>query len=121
MIVRKFPIEHLDPVSLLGQNDSNLRQIERELPVRITLRDGTITLAGDDDAVTSAAGVFQQLVDLAERGRVVEEADVATALGHTKRNGNGNGHGQSLAESYEGAPGCAFARKGVRARTPMYA
>jgi phosphate starvation-inducible PhoH-like protein len=121
VIVRKFPIEHLDPVSLLGQNDSNLRQIERELPVRITLRDGTITLAGDDDAVTSAAGVFRQLVDLAERGRVVEEADVATALGHTKRNGNGNGHGQSLAESYDGAPGYAFDRKAVRARTPMQA
>ena len=29
MIVRKFPIEHLDPVNLLGQNDSHLRQIER--------------------------------------------------------------------------------------------
>jgi phosphate starvation-inducible PhoH-like protein len=121
VIVRKFPIEHLDPVSLLGQNDSNLRQIEREMPVRITLRDGTITLAGDDDAVTSAAGVFQQLVDLAERGKVVEEADVATAIGQSRRNGNGNGHGPSLAESYDGAPGYAFDRKAVRARTPMQA
>ena len=46
MMVRKFPIEHLEPLSLLGQNDSNLRQIERTLPVRLTLRDGTITVSG---------------------------------------------------------------------------
>ena len=47
MIVRKFPIEHLDPVILLGQNDANVRHIERALPVRITLREGTITVAGE--------------------------------------------------------------------------
>ena len=28
MITRKFPIEHLDPMHLLGQNDVNLRHIE---------------------------------------------------------------------------------------------
>jgi len=49
--LRKFAIEHLDPITLLGQNDTNLRQIERTLPVRITLRDGTITVSGEDEAV----------------------------------------------------------------------
>jgi hypothetical protein len=32
LIVRKFPLQHLDPISLLGHNDSNVRQIEREIP-----------------------------------------------------------------------------------------
>ena len=83
MIVRKFPIEHLDPLALLGQNDANLRHLERALPVRITLRDGTITVAGEEEAVGSAARALKELVDLAERGKVVEEADVASALGLT--------------------------------------
>ncbi len=130
MIVRKFPIEHLDPISLLGQNDSNLRQIERAIPVRITLRDGTLTVAGEEDDVMPAATAIGELVQLVERGRVIEEADVATALGQTRRdrddeherNGNGNGHGRpSLVEAYEGAPGYTFDRKAVRPRTPTQA
>ena len=116
MIVRKFPIEHLDPMTLLGSNDSNLRHIERALPVRITLRDGTITVAGDDEAVGSASRALKELVELAERGKVVEEADVATALG-----GRRNGDSVRLADAYEGAPGYSFDRKAVRARTPMQA
>ena len=116
MIVRKFPIEHLDAVNLLGQNDSNLRQIERTLPVRITLRDGTITVSGDEEPVGSASRALRELLELAERGKAIEEADVATALGGE----NGNGHGR-LAEAYEGAPGYAFDRKSVKARTPTQA
>ena len=117
MIIRKFPIEHLDPLALLGQNDANLRHIERTLPVRITLREGTITVSGEEEAVGSAARALKELVDLAERGKVVEEADVATALGVTRKNGNG----ARVAEAYEGAPAYAFDRKAVRARTPTQA
>ena len=120
MIVRKFPIEHLDAVNLLGQNDSNLRLIERTLPVRITLRDSTITVSGDAEPVGSASRALRELLDLAERGKAIEEADVATALGSPERGENGNGHGR-LAEAYEGAPGYAFDRKSVRARTPTQA
>jgi phosphate starvation-inducible protein PhoH and related proteins len=113
--IKKLPIEHLDPLALLGRNDANLRQIEREVPVRITLRDGTITVSGDEDAVGTASRALKELVELAERGKVVEEADVATALGRR------NGQASRLAEAYEGAPGFAFDRKTVRARTPRQA
>ena len=131
MIVRKFPIEHLDPISLLGHNDSNVRQIEREMSVRITLRDGTLSVAGDEHEVKPAVRVLEELVELAERGKVIEEADVATALGQARRNGNndhdgnGNGNGKNtevrLAEAYDGAPGYTFDRKAVRPRTPTQA
>ena len=85
MTVRKISIEHIAPITLLGQNDANVRHIERVLPVRITLRDGTVTVSGDDAPVAAASEALRQLVRLAERGKVVEEADVATAL-------NGSGH-----------------------------
>ena len=118
MIVRKFPIEHLDPMILLGQNDSNLRHIERSLPVRITLRDGTIAVSGEEDAVSSASRAIKELVQLAESGKLVEEADVATALGVNRKNGNGN---VRLVDAYESAPGYVFDRKAVRPRTPTQA
>jgi len=138
VIVRKFPIEHLDPISLLGHNDSNVRQIERDIPVRITLRDGTLSVAGEEQDVKPAVRVLEELVELAERGKVIEDADVATALGQVRRdgpngrpangnghgNGNGNGHGEPkgrLAEAYDGAPGYTFDRKAVRPRTPTQA
>ena len=133
MIVRKFPIEHLDPISLLGHNDSNVRQIEREIPVRITLRDGTLSVAGEEHEVKPAVRVLEELVELAERGKVIEQADVESALGQARRDdrnghdGHGNGHGNGgngkgrLAEAYDGAPGFTFDRKSVRPRTPTQA
>jgi phosphate starvation-inducible protein PhoH and related proteins len=116
VIVKKFPIEHLDPMALLGSNDANLRAIENEVPVRITLRDGTITVSGEEDAVGAASRALKELLELAERGKVVEEADVATALG--RRNGDQR---ERLADAYQGAPGYAFDRKAVKARTPRQA
>ena len=127
MTVKKFPIHHLDQLSLLGHNDANLRQIEREIPVRITVRDGTLTVAGEADDVKPASAALNELVQLAERGKPIEEADVATALGQVRRNGDsddhrGNGQGRArLVEAYDGAPGYSFDRKSVRARTPTQA
>ncbi|MFM7230676.1 MAG: PhoH family protein [bacterium] len=122
MIVRKFPIEHLDPISLLGHNDSNVRQIERVIPVRITLRDGTLSVAGDEHEVKPAVRVLEELVELVERGRVIEEADVATALGQVRRDAGFEVGGRArLADAYEGAPGYTFDRKAVRPRTPTQA
>jgi len=67
--------------------------------------------------VSFASRALKELVELAERGKVVEEADVATALGASRRNGDP----ARLADVYQGAPGYAFDRKTVRARTPMQA
>jgi phosphate starvation-inducible protein PhoH and related proteins len=122
LIVRKFPIEHLDPISLLGHNDSNVRQIERVIPVRITLRDGTLSVAGEEHEVKPAVRVLEELVELVERGRVIEDADVATALGQVRRDAGLEVGGRArLADAYEGAPGYTFDRKAVRPRTPTQA
>ncbi|MBI5169219.1 MAG: PhoH family protein [Candidatus Eisenbacteria bacterium] len=121
-------MHHLDQLSLLGHNDANLRQIERAIPVRITLRDGTLTVSGEEGDVRPASSALNELVQLAERGKAIEEADVATALGQVRRNGDsddsnhGNGQGRArLVEAYDGAPGYSFDRKSVRARTPTQA
>ena len=124
IFVRKIGIEHIDPLHLLGQNDSNLRLIEHSVPVRITLRDSTLSVAGDESPVEDAARALKELVGLAERGRLVEETDVARALGHA-----GNGNGTNGGAPHEGGNGhevhaeggeltYVFERKTLHARTP---
>jgi phosphate starvation-inducible PhoH-like protein len=82
--VQKIAIEHIDPLSLLGQGDQTLKRIETEYPVQITLRDATLSVSGgEEEAVERAASALRELVHVAERGKVVEDADVSIALGLT--------------------------------------
>ena len=129
IFVKKIGIEHVDPLHVLGQNDQNLRFIERHYPVRITMRDSTLSIAGEESPVEDATKVLKEIVGLAERGRLVEEMDVSRAMGDS----SGNGHGPAgdkaaanvdvLGESGEkelpegeGAT-YVFERKTLRART----
>ena len=89
IFVKKIGIEHVDPLHVLGQNDQNLRFIERHYPVRITMRDSTLSVAGEESPVEDATRVLKEIVGLAERGRLVEEMDVSRAMGDS----SGNGHG----------------------------
>jgi phosphate starvation-inducible PhoH-like protein len=126
IFVRKIGIEHIDPLHLLGQNDSNLRLIEHSVPVRITLRDSTLSVAGDESPVEDAARALKELVGLAERGRLVEEVDVARVLGHGNgaagSNGSNNGDPGGSDAGSAIAPGedltYVFERKTLHAKTP---
>ena len=61
--VRKIGINHIDPLSLLGQNDQNLRLIEGQYPVSITLRDATLSVSGDQEKhVERASQALRDLV-----------------------------------------------------------
>jgi phosphate starvation-inducible PhoH-like protein len=118
--VRKIGINHIDPLSLLGQNDQNLRLIEDRYPVSITLRDATLSISGDQEKdVERASQALHDLVALVERGGVVEDADVHIALGtvgkndHKGNNSSGNGTGDT--------PVYVFDRKTLRARSPNQA
>ncbi len=134
IFVRKIGIEHIDPLHLLGQNDQNLRLIENQYPVRITLRDSTLSVAGDEAPVEDATRVLRELVGLAERGRLVEETDVSRLLGAVTSNGHGaevggravgagvgegagDGNGDGPADATDGMT-YVFERKTLRARTP---
>jgi phosphate starvation-inducible PhoH-like protein len=129
IFVRKIGIEHIDPLHLLGQADANLRQIEHAVPVRITLRDSTISVAGDETPVEDATRAIKELVGLVERGRLVEETDVARALSAAESNGHvpaGNGHAtggpagpaDGLPEPMADGMTYVFERKTLHARTP---
>src|ERR1700752_682636 len=122
IFVRKIGIEHIDALSLLGQNDQNLRLIEHSYPVRITLRDATLSVAGDESPVEDASRVLRELVGQVERGRLVEETDVARARGGAVTNGHGDARADEspngdVPDAGDGLT-YVFERKTLRARTP---
>jgi phosphate starvation-inducible PhoH-like protein len=65
---------------LLGQQDETRRLIERELPVKLVVRDETIVVQGAPDAAKRGAGLLEQLLGVARRslsgGRPLAAADV---------------------------------------------
>ncbi|MCH7729469.1 MAG: PhoH family protein, partial [Planctomycetes bacterium] len=65
---------------MFGARDQHLRRIRDTLGVDITHRDGTIRVAGDQDAVAQATEVLEQLKSLVQRSGVVDPDDVSKAI-----------------------------------------
>ena len=82
-ITRLVPLEGIDPLSLFGRNDSNLRLVERSYPVNVTFRDGKLAIRGDAATVDEVSSVLTTLADLVRRGAVLEEHDVHNFIGLT--------------------------------------
>ena len=65
---------------MFGARDQHLRRIRDTLGVDITHRDGTIRVAGDQDAVAQATEILEQLKSLVQRSGVVDPDDVSKAI-----------------------------------------
>ena len=79
---RTVAVEDLDPLSLFGRNDANLRLVERSYPVRLTYRDGKIAVRGEPATVDEVSSILAALADLVRRGAVLEEHDVHNFIGN---------------------------------------
>jgi phosphate starvation-inducible PhoH-like protein len=79
---RTVAVEDLDPLSLFGRNDANLRLVERSYPVRLTFRDGKIAVHGEAAPVDEVSSILGALADLVRRGAVLEEHDVHNFIGN---------------------------------------
>ncbi len=78
---RLIPVENLDPLSLFGRNDGNLRLVERNYPVQLTYRDGKISVKGDPASVDEVSSILSALAELVRKGAVLEEHDVHNFIG----------------------------------------
>src|SRR5688572_2240188 len=69
---------------LFGHQDETRRLIEKEVPITLTLRDETLIVAGPEDVVPRAAGLVEQLLNVAKGsisgGRPLAIADVRRML-----------------------------------------
>ncbi|HEY6221922.1 MAG TPA: PhoH family protein [Candidatus Eisenbacteria bacterium] len=79
---RTVAVEDLDPLSLFGRNDANLRLVERNYPVHLTFRDGKISVRGEPATVDEVSSILGALADLVRRGAVLEEHDVHNFIGN---------------------------------------
>jgi phosphate starvation-inducible PhoH-like protein len=79
---RTVAVEDLDPLSLFGRNDANLRLVERSYPVHLTFRDGKIAVRGEPSTVDEVSSILAALADLVRRGAVLEEHDVHNFIGN---------------------------------------
>jgi phosphate starvation-inducible PhoH-like protein len=79
---RTVVVEDLDPLSLFGRNDANLRLVERSYPVHLTFRDGKIAVRGEPATVDEVSSILAALADLVRRGAVLEEHDVHNFIGN---------------------------------------
>jgi len=79
---RTVVVEDLDPLSLFGRNDANLRLVERNYPVHLTYRDGKIAVRGEAATVDEVSSILDALADLVRRGAVLEEHDVHNFIGN---------------------------------------
>ncbi|HKW50291.1 MAG TPA: PhoH family protein, partial [Candidatus Eisenbacteria bacterium] len=80
---RTVAVEDLDPLSLFGRNDANLRLVERSYPVHLTYRDGKIAVRGEPATVDEVSSILGALADLVRRGAVLEEHDVHNFIGNS--------------------------------------
>ena len=78
---RTVAVEDLDPLSLFGKNDANLRLVERSYPVRLTYRDGKISVRGEPATVDEVSSILSALAELVRKGAVLEEHDVHNFIG----------------------------------------
>ena len=81
--VKSLRVEIPDPAhltGLLGQQDENLKTIERATGARLLVSGGSIEVRGDDVQVELAARALRQLQELLEGGYPLYGSDVAHAV-----------------------------------------
>jgi phosphate starvation-inducible PhoH-like protein len=71
---------HQSMVALLGQRDSFLKLIEAAFRSDILVRGNEITISGPPDETERAARIFEELLELLERGHELSEDSVSQAI-----------------------------------------
>ncbi len=75
-----IPIRDVNPVDLLGVNDTNLKLIEEHLDLNLLVRGTDIILRGDAEKVAQAEQVFLEMTAVLNRKKYVDKEDVLTII-----------------------------------------
>ena len=76
-VTHRLSTEGADPLLLIGINDANLVELQRQLGIRVAFRGDTMALTGTAEQLERATPVVQGLVDLARMGETVTVDDVS--------------------------------------------
>jgi phosphate starvation-inducible PhoH-like protein len=72
-------------LAMTGSGERNLKIIRESLGVHITARNGELRISGDDDAVSQAAHVLEELSHAARRGRPMQRQQLLDAVAISSR------------------------------------
>ena len=70
----RVPAEHI--LNIFGQFDGHIKKLERQFKVAIVDRNGKITVSGNARAVERVTAIINELVELSERGNIIQEQNV---------------------------------------------
>ena len=88
MINRQIEVpQDVDLSSLFGNFDENVRMLEKALSVNIAARDNALRLTGEEDNVDKAGQVVNLLIQILERGEVIDSQKVLYAITMVQENG----------------------------------
>ncbi len=79
--------QEIDLQGLFGSFDSNLKLLEKGLEVGITSRDNCIKISGDEDKLDKADEVIKILLQVLEKGEVIDEQKILYAITMVQENG----------------------------------
>ncbi len=115
---KKVKIEGVDPVQLLGLNDSNLQVLERRFDAGIVVRGDTITMRGDQVEVDQIDRIVKEMIYLLTRNGNLTVNDVETVIDLVTVNGE-PAVPKSMAAATEDGEVILYTKSQIiRARTP---
>ncbi len=79
--------QEIDLQGLFGSFDSNLKLLEKGLEVSITSRDNCIKISGDEEKLDKADDVIRILLQILEKGEVIDEQKILYAITMVQENG----------------------------------
>ncbi len=77
-------IKYLDPVSILGIADCNLKLIQLEIPINIIARGQKITIAGSQSDVDQVNQIFNEMIETFNSKGSLEKSDVKNLISMVK-------------------------------------
>ncbi len=105
-------------VEVLGGQERNLKLLREATGVRVSARDGTVKLSGDDAPVAAARRVLERLCELAESGRTASTAHTLDLIAEELARQEEHARALAGAKQWDGRLDVYAAGRPIRARSP---
>ena len=77
-------IKSVDLISILGVGDSNLKLVQSEIPVSITIRKEKVKIIGEEDNVDLAYKIFMEMIETLNTKGSLDKEDVRNLISMIK-------------------------------------
>jgi len=77
---KNIVLKEVDPLILLGNNDTFLKLIENSFDSKIVVRGENVTIEGEPEEVEKLENVFSELIFLINRNKILRKKDIETVI-----------------------------------------